>query len=105
MGNLTPDLIFPLYTFKTRQVTWTQASTATLNNSEQAMTCWCVWGGRCVWVHACHCVFVYLSCVFRCVCVFWGSTSVVCENEYYHSGFPCPLGGTLCPTWDQFTDV
>lgn len=69
------------------------------------MTCWCVCGGRCVWVHACHCVFVYLSCVLRCVCVFWGSTSVVCENEYYHSGFPCPLGGTLCPTWDQLTDV
>lgn len=65
MGNLTPDLIFPLYTFKTRQVTWTQASTATLNNSEQAMTCWCVCVGPCVSL----CVCVSQLCFQVCLCI------------------------------------
>lgn len=73
MGNLTPDLIFPLYTFKTRQVTWTQASTATLNNSEQAMTCWCVCGGVGVCGSMRVIVCLCISAVFSGVFVYFGA--------------------------------
>lgn len=104
MRNLTPNLIFPPRTFKTGQVTWTQASTATLNYWEQAII------SVCVSVCVCGCMHGHVSIstsygVFSvCLCILGQRFSGVWKWAL-PSGFPHPLGGTLCPTWDQLTDV